>query len=187
MAENVTAYAPYNSEGNRVPVACPVNMLYDENGYGAADRKFASAVQGAKADALEAGGVYSATEEVDTGKVWIDGKPIYRKCFQRTGTLNKTYGPKTFVTTAEISSALDRVTHYEAFRDSMENGTYNGIMIFPMVCPEGVSINLQMVKKRGLELFTISIVAGSTAPEEEYNFTFIVEYTKTTDSPKGGE
>lgn len=40
MAENVTAYAPYDSEGNRVPVACPVNMLYDENGYGAADRRY---------------------------------------------------------------------------------------------------------------------------------------------------
>ena len=61
MAENVTAYAPYDSEGNRVPVACPVNMLYDENGYGAGDRKFASAAQGAKAEAAmpKSGGTFS--------------------------------------------------------------------------------------------------------------------------------
>ena len=38
MSENVTAYAPYDSEGNRLPLACPVEYLYDENGYGAGKR-----------------------------------------------------------------------------------------------------------------------------------------------------
>lgn len=31
---------------------------------------------------------YYSTEEVKTNKVWIDGKPIYRKCFQTTSTAN---------------------------------------------------------------------------------------------------
>ena len=41
MSENVTAYAPYDSAGNRMPLACPVEYLYDENGYGAGERRFA--------------------------------------------------------------------------------------------------------------------------------------------------
>ena len=73
MSENVTAYAPYDSEGNRLPLACPVEYLYDENGYGAGKRRFASAEQGAKADALAAGAAYR-TEEVKTGETWIDDR-----------------------------------------------------------------------------------------------------------------
>ena len=38
MSENVKAYAPYDSEGNRMPLACPVEYLYDKNGYGAGER-----------------------------------------------------------------------------------------------------------------------------------------------------
>lgn len=34
---------------------------------------------------IEANNIYS-TEEIDTGKVWINGKPLYRKVFQRTLT-----------------------------------------------------------------------------------------------------
>lgn len=80
MSENVTAYAPYDSEGKRMPLACPVEYLYDENGYGAGERRFASGEQGAKTDTLATGAVYS-TKEVKTGETWIDGRPIYRKVF----------------------------------------------------------------------------------------------------------
>lgn len=48
MSENVTAYAPYDSEGNRLPLACPVEYLYDENGYGAGKRRFGIGGAGSK-------------------------------------------------------------------------------------------------------------------------------------------
>lgn len=51
MPENVMVYAPYDSEGKRMPLACPVEHLYDEEGYGAGQRWFATAEQGARADA----------------------------------------------------------------------------------------------------------------------------------------
>ena len=80
MPKNMTAYAPYDSEGRRMPLACPVGYLYDKSGYGAGQRWFASAEQGAKADTLAAGAAYSV-EEVKTGETWIDGRPIYRRVF----------------------------------------------------------------------------------------------------------
>ena len=66
-----------------------------------------------KVDALEAGNVYS-TSEVNTGKTWIDGKPIYRKCItgsQLQGTRLQAYTDMLRLHRRTTPFSLQRRTH----------------------------------------------------------------------------
>ena len=67
-------------------------------------------------------GFYSSTE-VNTGKKWVDGKTIYRKCFEITPSS----GGGTYPTGI---TNLDKVTHFESLPiysgGTYSDGFYNG-------------------------------------------------------------
>lgn len=75
----------YNAQKNTIPNGSYVNITDDaESGNGIKD-------------------IYS-TDEVKTNKVWIDGKPIYRKCIQLT---NLTADSEIDVTSLNIDKCLN--------------------------------------------------------------------------------
>ncbi len=99
-----------------------------------------------------------STNEVDTGKKWIDWKPIYRKVIHETNipaaTTNYSHG------IANIDKIVD--THY-----IMEQGTswfYDNSIWY-----QG--------RRVGFTTSTIQVISNITAD----NAWFIMEYTKTTD------
>lgn len=63
-----------------------------------------------------AGGVYS-TDEVDTGKKWIDGKPIFTRVINYTGALSNTA-----VTLASNIDYIDNITNAVCVADNVSEG-----------------------------------------------------------------
>lgn len=55
-----------------------------------------------------------STDEIDTGKKWIDGKPVYRKCYQITKSSTGE------VVIGQISS-LDVITHFQTYLKRNDN------------------------------------------------------------------
>ena len=68
---------------------------------------------------IAAKGVYS-TSEVDTGKTWIDGKPIYRKAFGYTSVV--TTGNSAMIGT--IDNMADIINIQGTFRNSNDNNCF---------------------------------------------------------------
>ena len=161
MPENVTAYAPYDSEGKRMPVACPVDCLYDETGYHVLKRR----------------GRYSS-EEVKTGETWIDGRPIYRKVFEKSTTLPVS-GVTTLVNDEEISASLDMAVLYKIMLFWPATICFQNLPFFT----SGILYTDQYYKGRGIEIFA-SRINGSEALSTKFDFLIIVEYIKTTDTPE---
>ena len=121
-------------------------------------------------------GIYSTEQEVNTGRVWIDGKPIYRKVFSVKNTLNSE-GLKVLVPNTELSP-VDTMCGLYAFRFSPSDTNNNGTVPFPNVTA-GFFYNIQFIKDvgRGFELFCTNL-NGTTPPTTEYTFFIISEYTK---------
>lgn len=105
-----------------------------------------------------------STSEIKTGKKWIDGKPIYRKCFDNLTGVNLNVSLPN----------VDRVIHFELF-DKRANQC-----IFPSYSDNGritpfadwYNGNIRMLQNDG----TFSSSSGYC----------IIEYTKTTDHVGGG-
>ena len=97
-----------------------------------------------------------STNEVKTNKVWIDGKPIYRRVF--TGL---SYGSiyQTWETTGITISDVAQITNFVGIRDSLQG------LVYPMsIRMSGTSVDVY---------FNDSLTPRATGA--------IVEYTKTTD------
>ena len=119
----------------------------------------------------ESGGTpdYYSTSEVKTNKVWIDGKPIYRRVIALT---NKTVGDGTEIATLTDYATLDYVTYkYDAKISgaSWTTGFYSRV-------EEGGSAILKMIYNPSTGKFFG--VSSSRTFAEIY---ITIEYTKTTD------
>lgn len=114
-----------------------------------------------KIQALESDDVYS-TDEVKTNKKWVDGKPIYRKCYNGTvaGSQTVLENSNDIETLISVSGSV-----YKANWGCYNIGSYSTNEAYG-----GIFINLVNNSK---VLYTPSQSAGST-------FVAILEYTKTS-------
>lgn len=112
---------------------------------------------------LQNGNVYS-TNEVDTGKIWVDGKPIYRKVV--TGTL-PTENYSTFITIDNLDTPIS-----ESILITMADNSKLRLPFVQLVnniyCDYYITGNTYNVH------FTVN--SYKSRP-----FIAILEYTKTTD------
>lgn len=99
--------------------------------------------------------VYS-TNETKTNKVWIDGKPIYRRVFNGLSYGN---GSGTWQTTGITISDVSQITNFVGIRDTLQ-----GLFYPTTIKMNGTSVEIYC---------TLSISPRATGA--------IVEYTKTTD------
>ena len=125
------------------------------------------------------GGRYSTSEEVNTGKTWINGKKLYRKVFVVTDTYPQ-LDYKTYVLTSELSN-VDNVWDIKAFRLSTEEEMGDGGTIMIPHMQNGYFFAIQFIKNRGIELFRTSVSSNPKPNTTKYTFYFVLEYTKTTD------
>ncbi len=108
-----------------------------------------------------------STEEINTGKKWIDGKPIYRKVIDCGALLNNT-----IKTVAHNISNLDFVIFLNGTSYSSTTGNY-----FPLPY---VADSLQAIVK--IWATDTNIYLQTTADRTDYTKTYVtIEYTKTTD------
>lgn len=114
-------------------------------------------------DGIISGEVYS-TDEVKTNKVWVDGKPIYRKCIANGSSA--TNGSKFSLNNI---SNIDKVVNII----SKEVRT-TGAEIFGNYY-DGTS------NKFTLQYYSNNNEINTWAGSEQYIVTIFVEYTKTTD------
>ena len=106
--------------------------------------------------------VYS-TDEVKTNKIWIDGKPIYRKVV--TGTINAT-GNNQVILTGNIDSLID----YSGYiNDPAENLK---LIIGKSTYTDGGSSRIIQISN--------SLYMGYANNYHNLSFYAVVEYTKTT-------
>lgn len=107
--------------------------------------------------------VYS-TNEVKTNKVWIDGKPIYRKIITYNGNISSSYDTN-IVNFERLISLYGTAKLENTFwvQISNNNITTNGVFCTLYLNSTGTTIN---VTKSGNSFYDGSI---------------IIEYTKTTD------
>lgn len=104
-----------------------------------------------------------STNEINTGKTWIDDKPIYRKVLTGTATTTNT----TIDTSANVSSMnIIKIDGwiYKSATIQQQIGTY---------ASDGNSSGIY-VDNNGLKLLLPSALVPCT-------YTAIIEYTKTTD------
>ena len=111
------------------------------------------------------GDVYSTTETL-TNKVWIDGKPIYRKVID-FGALPNT----TTKTVAYNITNLDKFVRIEGYG---LNPNSQALMPLPYAAPTDASLNVRLIVASN----TVDIQTGSD--RTDYNGYIILEYTKTT-------
>ena len=98
-----------------------------------------------------------STEEVNTGKTWIDGKPIYRKVLQ--GDIVPTNGTTAISNVSTITNQYSMILYSgewqaersNAFQLALKDSTHNAVYYF-------------------------TNSAGTS-----YSWFIVVEYTKTTD------
>ena len=109
-------------------------------------------------------GTYSTTEKVIG--TWIDGKPIYRQVYEKTGT---------FTGEVDITSGNDNLDTVISFRGYVI--TNNNVWL-PCPCPNSAYIDYQIeVFKYSNGNFRVGIGTGRTLSK----IVMILEYTKITD------
>ena len=106
--------------------------------------------------------VYS-TSETNTGKKWIDGKPIYRKVITSTLTSTITHG----------IANINEIVNLKAVSYNPNSGKYFAV---PSVRPSYSNYEVGLFA----DVSTISLEYGSGLPTT-MTFKIIMEYTKTTD------
>lgn len=107
-----------------------------------------------------------STSEINTGKKWIDGKPIYRKCYSGN-TGNDNISIDSGITNLNQIISLDGMINDAVYSLSMKCGGYldgNNNYSFLYYVWNTNKLNCSMA----------SAWYGGT-------YTFIIEYTKTTD------
>lgn len=131
-------------------------------------------------NAVSSGGVYAAlqgvspidysTTEQNTGRKWIDGKPIYQKTFVPTAPATYWEGINNAVDVSELN--IDNLINTEGQGQNPNNGVYFTIS---MVSTPGNTIVMNLTKS------SITVYLGdSGSPTRVFNFT--IWYTKTTDT-----
>lgn len=112
--------------------------------------------------------IYS-TEEVKTNKVWIDGKPIYRKVIKGVGTsLGLSWNGSVSSGTVPISADIDTVCDFKWYLSDDTLKYYYPIYITQQINSE-VRIN-----NNGYVIVNIN----SPYNYAVFTYTFIFEYTK---------
>ena len=111
---------------------------------------------------LKGGEVYS-TSEVKTDKVWIDGKPIYRKCFELSPTTVSS-SHNTGITNFEKAIRFSALPVYNG-------GTYAGMQYTSASDKANIYISSNGTT------FESRVLIGKDIPK----WRIILEYTKTTD------
>lgn len=109
--------------------------------------------------------VYS-TEETDTGKKWIDGKPIYRKVLEFSRTNQDSFSLR--ISSSPIVDKFVSIDGYIYGNNNLQHGLYR------------VGDNDQFRYYVGSKNDIIAMV-GSSFPVAPFTGYFIIEYTKTTD------
>ena len=106
--------------------------------------------------------IYSTTE-TKTNKIWIDGKPIYRKCF--TGTEISLSSGWVTVTWADVDGLnIDNIV-YSYIRGRDSDPVYNNLSY-----PVGISTSENDTYLHIVPIYNIIFFD-----------TVVIEYTKTTD------
>lgn len=108
-----------------------------------------------------------STDEVKTNKMWIDGKPIYRKCFNRGNDLSTFNHNIANVDLIWIDSAHSIRKHLSGNVFNIVGGT-NDSAIKLVIYVNDTEVHIDNI--------------GGLAPSEIY---ITLEYTKTTDSGYG--
>jgi hypothetical protein len=109
-----------------------------------------------------------SSEEVKTNKIWIDGKPVYRKCY-RLSSMPTTSGKK-------FEHEVDDLDYIVELRGVMKRTYTNGAfsqLVFPYA-NSGGNMNISVQEKTLIEITT-------TIDRSTFNGVVIFEYTKTTD------
>lgn len=106
-----------------------------------------------------------STEEVKTNKVWIDGKPIYRKVFKGTSTTQRG------VSISFSGLNLETLTHVEGFLYSIYNQWWSIHNYYGHSTEYWTSWN-----SNGTSLGVDTGIYFNYPP-----YIIILEYTKTTD------
>lgn len=116
-----------------------------------------------------------STNEVNTGKKWIDGKPIYRKVI--TGTTSTK--DAAFNVAHGISNYDIMMIDNKSFVKSTGGGN---IFILPINCPPNTSSDYNKRPVRAyVSTNSISIYIGGYNGYNSFDYAIILEYTKTTD------
>lgn len=114
--------------------------------------------------------VYSTNEE-KTNKIWINGKPIYRKVITGTTTTKDS----SFTVSHGISNYDIIMIDGKSFIKSVGTNTY----ITPINCPPNTSSNYNNRPVRATIVDNnISIYIGSYNGYNSYEYVIILEYTK---------
>lgn len=115
-----------------------------------------------------------STSETNTGKKWIDGKPIYRKVI--TGTTSTK--DAAFNVAHGISNYGIMMIDNKSFIKSVGTSTF----ITPINCPPNSSSSYNNRPVRAAIVDNnITIYIGSYNGYNSYEYNIILEYTKTTD------
>lgn len=107
-----------------------------------------------------------STNEVNTGKKWIDGKPIYRKCYSGN-TGNDNISIDSGITNIDQIILLDGMINDTVYSLSMKCGGY-------LDGTNNYSFLYYIKNTNKINCAMPSVWYGGT-------YTFIIEYTKTTD------
>lgn len=111
-----------------------------------------------------------STEEIKTNKVWIDGKPIYRKVYEISSLPNN---GRSYVT-----CNIPNVQHVITMRGVMESSTEWDNM--PSAYTNGTLIDSLVIERSGNTLTRIRILNNFN--RSGFSAFVILEYTKTTDN-----
>lgn len=110
-----------------------------------------------------------STSEIDTGKVWIDGKKIYRKCFE--------------VLKSQTSSSSINITHNISNLDVLieQRGVFIRTDDVQGTIPNAMSNYDYNLWFSDFDSTTIRVRMGTNVYSSLSKIVVIVEYTKTTD------
>ena len=104
-----------------------------------------------------------STDEIDTGKVWVDGKPIYRKVFTGT-TANAEY--------TEITHSFETITNFSGY---FTDGNWVNLLPFYIY----ISPDEKFMCFYGNPT-TSKIYLQYSSAYRNKNYSLVVEYTKSS-------
>lgn len=110
--------------------------------------------------------IYSEDEQ-ETGGIWLDGRPIYRKTIS-----GETTGSNGFIQIGEIPADSAQVIHMY--------GTFS-IGTQTLLIPNAFYQNLAYMVTPSIDGQTVSLALGSGFGSQQKRFALSIEYTKNTD------